>query len=162
MLFRVLTWPESGAGGARIEDVREVLNLSSSYFTLSRADPGESNLLKRFGEEMHFLMLKDNILPNMQKIMNYIDSKGTWCYFIFAAESEKDNLFSKIDKLYRSNTLGDQRNLLALCLDMIKFGTQGLWAEYELEIFTNRYDAAQTKELMLNSTNKDKFEVVLK
>jgi hypothetical protein len=162
LLFRALTWPEPGAGGARIEDIKEALSLSSSYFTLNRADPGESRLLKRLGEEMHFLMLKDNVLLKMQRIMNYIDSKGTWCFFIFAAESQKDNLFFKIDKLYRSNALTDQRNLLALCLDIIKFGSQGLWAEYELEIFTNRYDAAQIKELILNSTNKEKFEVVLK
>jgi len=162
LLFRALTWPDPGAGGARIEDIKEALSLSSSYFTLNRADPGESRLLKRLGEEMHFLMLKDDVLLKMQKIINYIDSKGTWCFFIFAAESQKDNLFFKIDRLYRSNALTDQRNLLALCLDIIKFGSQGLWAEYELEIFTNRYDTAQIKELILNSTNKDKFEVVLK
>ncbi len=162
LLFRALTWSEPGAGGARIDDIREALSLSSSYFTLNRADPGEGRLLKRLGEEMHFLMLKDNVLPKMQKIMNYIDSKGTWCFFIFAAESQRDNLFTKIDRLYRSNALTDQRNLLALCLDIIKFGTQGLWAEYELEIFTNRYDTAQIKELMLNSTDKEKFEVTVK
>jgi len=162
LLFRTLTWPEPGAGGARIEDIREVLNLSSSYFTLNRIDPGESRLLKRLGEEMHFLMLKDNVLSKMQKILNYIDSKGTWCYFIFSKESERDNLFSKIERLYRNNTLSDQRNLLAFCLDIIKFGSQGLWAEYELELFTDRYNIAQIRDLMLNSMNKDKFEVILK
>ena len=162
LLFRALTWPEPGAGGARTEDIKEALSLSSSYFTLNRDEPGESKLLKRLGEEMHFLMFKDNVLPKMQKIINYIDSKGTWCFFIFAAESERDDLFSKIDRLYRSKALTDQRNLLALCLDIIKFGPQGLWAEYELEIFTNRYDTAQIKELMLNSIDKNKFEVILK
>lgn len=162
LLFRALTWPEPGAGGAHIDDIRKALNLSSSYFTLNRVNPGESKLLKRLGEEMHFLMLKDNLLPKMQKIMNYIDSKGTWCFFIFAAESERDDLFSKIERLYRNKTLADQRNLLALCFDIIKFGTQGLWAEYELEIFTDRYDTAQIKELMLNSTDKEKFKVTVK
>lgn len=162
LLFRSLTWPEPGAGGARIEDIREALDLSTSYFTLNRTDPGESRLLKRLGEEMHFLMLKDNVLAKIQKIINYIDSKGTWCYFIFDTESNRDTLFSKIERLYRSNTLRDQRNLLALCLDIIKFGTQGLWAEYELGLYTNRYDAAQIKDLILGSVDKEKFDVILK
>lgn len=160
-LFRTLVWPEPGVGGARFEDVREVLDLSSSYLTLSRSEPGESRLLKRLGEEIHFLMLKDNVLAKLQKIINYIDSKGTWCYFIFSAEADRDDLFNKLDRLYRSNGLIDQKNLLALCLDVIKFGQQGLWAEYELEIFSNHYNINQVKDLMLDSMNKERFEVIL-
>ncbi len=162
LLFRSLTWHEPGAGGASMEKIKETLALSSAYFTLARTEPGESRLLKRLGEEIHLLMLKDNLLIKLPKILENIDSKGTWCFFIFSTESDKDNLFSKIDALYRRGALGDQKDLFSLGLDMIKFGSQGLWADYGLDISTHRFNATQIKDMMLNSVNKDEFEVIVK
>lgn len=162
MLFRALTWHEPGSGGARREDIREILDLSSSYLTVFKSEPGESRLIKQLGEEIHFVMLKNDVLPKVERMITWIDSKGTWCYFIFDLPENKDAIFSKIERLYRQNELKNQKKLLSLCLDIIKFGSQGLWAEYELEIFTNRYNASQIKDLILNSVDKEKFEVIAK
>ena len=162
LLFRSLTWGEPGAGGASLEGIKKVLDLSENYLTLIRVNPGESRLFKRLGEEIHVAILNDESFAKIQRIINSIDSKGTWGVFIFAPHAARDNLFTNIERLFRNNSLGNQKNLLALGFDMIKFGTQGLWAEYEIDIFTGRYNAEQVRDLLLNAIDKEKFEVILK
>ena len=161
LLFRALTWIDPGVGGASLEGIKNVLNLSTAYSTLIKVDPGESRLFKRLGEEIHIVMLRNDGFIKMQKIMNCIDSKGTWGIFIFASEEDKESLFASMERLFRNNSLGNQENLLALGFDIIKFGNQGLWAEYELNIFTNRYNSGQIKGILLDSMDKEKFEVRL-
>jgi len=161
LLFRALTWHNAGSGGTSIADIRKVLDLCTAYSTLSRTEPGESRLFKCLGEEIHILMFKEELLMKMQNILNRIDSKGTWCFIIFAEEANKDTLFSNVERFFRNNSLGNHKNLLALGFDIIKFGNQGLWAEYGLDIFTNRYNSEQIKALLLDSMDREKFEVNL-
>ncbi|MCM8789786.1 MAG: hypothetical protein NC916_02030 [Candidatus Omnitrophica bacterium] len=162
LLFSALTWHTAIKGAAVTNNVRKAVENAYTYFTINSVSPSCGMLQKRLGKDVYLLVLKDKNLVRTQKILEDIDSKGTWCYFMFDYESKKDSLYDEVERFYKNDMLGEKRSMLSLGLETIKFGSGGFWECYEFEIYTRRFNKNRIKDLILNSIEADKFEVIVK
>jgi hypothetical protein len=162
LLFSALTWHATAKGAAVTHNVRKAIDAASTYFAVGSVSPSKGRLTKQLGTDIYLLVLKDEIIQRAQKILEDIESMGTWCYFMFDDESAKDSLSLAIERFYKSNMLGHKKSILSLGLETIKFGSEGFWEGYEFEIYTKRFNKEQVRDLILNSVDADRFEVIAK
>jgi len=161
LLFSCLTWPVEGRNAAITSNVRQAIKSATSYFTISEESPVSGRLKKMLGRSTYLFILRNTVMHKTQKILEAIESMGTWSYFIFGDESDKDNLFLKLEDFYKNNSLG-KKSILDLRLETIKYGSEGFWEGYEFEIYTKRFDLGGICDLLSSSVDTKKIEVVKK
>lgn len=152
-----------GVRGASEVSIDKVLFFTAHYLTLEPIVPEKwsEKLFFSCPNPIHLLIFEAGI-ENMQKVFEYIDSIDTWCYFIFEDEANKDALFAKVKELHKKKTLDEQEVITALKTEMIKYRVGKYGAEDSLRLFTYRFNVNQIKNIILNSLDRDKFEVIVK
>ncbi|MFH0838791.1 MAG: hypothetical protein V1893_01210 [Candidatus Omnitrophota bacterium] len=161
LLFSCLTWPVEGRNAANTNNVREAIKSATSYLTIYEESPVSGRLKKMLGRSIYLLILDNTMMHKIHKILEAIESMGTWSYFIFGDEPDKDSLFSRIEDFYKNNSLG-KKSILDLRFETIKYGSEGFWEGYEFEIYTKRFDLEGICDLLSASLDRDKIEVVKK
>ena len=151
-----------GTHGASSANIDKILNMTSSYLALEPIMPEKwaEKVVLSSPNPIYFLLLTESI-QKIQQIFEYIDSIDTWSYFIFEEEKNKDSLYAKIKELRKKNLLNEQ-SLCALGLEAIRYRICKYGAEEEFRIFTKRFNIKQVKDLVLESIDTAKFEVIIK
>ena len=135
--------------------INNILSVSPENICISSVPIKNFFILERGGQEKHLLIFrKDNILNIKKLIENLAGNSGSKCYIIFDKESNKDKLLS----LYKNNR-NFENEIISIVSEGIKIEFECCGPECEVLIFSRRHSLDGVKDEILNSIDKEKFEV---
>lgn len=110
----------------------------------------------------YVINFNENCFSHFQEIFNYIDSgTETECYFIFGNLTDKDSLFSKLENLYKENSI-NKKGIYSVSHEFIELGLGCCGAEDTFQIVTSGFRLSEIKDMFLKSSETDKFDIVIK
>ena len=132
-------------------DINEILLLSSEHIPIEQTPIKKVFLIEKSGVEAHCLLIKDTLLLNIQKIVDYISSSvNSFCYVIFDSESNKDAIFTRTKALYGKNGWGE-KEIIPFIEEGIQLSFGCCGPEDEFKIITKRFNSEQIKDKIFNA-----------
>ncbi|MBM3253391.1 MAG: hypothetical protein FJZ16_03990 [Candidatus Omnitrophica bacterium] len=147
------------------DNVRQILAFASETFFISKTLDKKHIVGETCGYETHCLMFDDMRISNIQKMITLIEKMDIDGYFVFDKQANKDIFLATIRDLWNEknhekiiSSFSEVINIYALCFNRIGWAVD----ESHLHIYTHRFDKDQIGNLIYNSVDKDKFEVIVK
>lgn len=130
-----------------VNNVNKALSLASEYLTIYRKDPKNIVMGYKDGVETRLLVLKENAIANIAKIVKLISCRDCIFYLIFDSEANKDTLCKKLKSFDNNNALKPE-NVFTLSSRIIGYSLIN-WTS-QILIYSTRFDLQQIKNIILN------------
>jgi hypothetical protein len=136
--------------------INNVLDIASEKICISSVPIKKFLFIEKAGEEVHLLIFRKDNIQNVKKLIETLEfsDSDARCYIVFDKESDKEKMISLC-----KNIPFFGKEFFTKLSEGIRIEFNCCCSEYVISFFSRHFDISYFKNKILNSIDKEKFEV---